>query len=88
MGQSKLKLARAANKEARKGTVRLQAIEIRGQMVAYDEKGRAKAQGSGALEPVYLMEADIPAAIVAVIREKFPKLEFVTIEDAPPPASA
>lgn len=69
MGQAKLKA----------GTARLHFLEIRGQLVSYDTAGRAK--GSAPLpEPIYLIEADIPQAVVDLVRQRFPKLEFVTIE--------
>lgn len=75
---AKLKAIHQAQKQARKGTARLQSIKIEGQIVAYDEHGQATSEGSGSIEPFFLMEAQIPAAMVAVIRKKFPKLEFVT----------
>lgn len=81
--QAKMKIARATEKKARAGTIRLHMVEIKAQLVAYDEYGRAMQSGSGAVQPIYLMEAEVPEALVVVIREKYPKLEFVTIEPAP-----
>jgi hypothetical protein len=76
MGQAKLKAVRKEEKQARKGTVRLQSVKIEGQIVSYDEHGRAQSEGSGGLEPVFLMEVDIPMGVVEAIRKKFPKLVF------------
>ncbi len=80
MGQAKLKAVRKPEKQARKGTVRLQSIKIEGQIIAYDEHGRATPNGSGGLEPIFLMECDIPLSIVEEIRKKFPKLAFDFID--------
>lgn len=82
MGQAKLKAVRKPDKESRKGTSRLQSIKIEGQVVSYDDKGRAKQDGSGSLEPIFLMEADIPELIFNLIRKKYPKLDIVTVYDA------
>ena len=80
MGQSKLKAVRKEEKQVRKGTTRLQSIKIEGQIVAYDEHGRAIPEGSGSIEPIFLMEANIPFGIVEAIRKKYPKLEFDFID--------
>lgn len=83
-----LKEARKEQREARKGKIRLQAVKIEGQIVAYDEHGRATSKGSGALEPVFLMEDAIPQGVIDVIREKFPKLDIEIIDPGAGPKPA
>jgi hypothetical protein len=80
MGQAKLKMAAKPDKVARAGTTRLHSVEFKAQFVSYDEHGRAIRDGTGATEPFMLMEADLPADVISLVRKQFPKLEFVTIE--------
>ena len=84
MGQAKLKAVRKPEKEARKGTVRLLSIKVEANFVGYDEHGRAKPEGTGSLEPIFVMESEIPFGIVQAIRAKYPKLEFDFVEPSKP----
>jgi hypothetical protein len=78
--QARAKQAKAAEKKARAGTLRLHLIEIKVHVVAYDEHGRAQPDGTGNLEPIYLMESQVGPELLALIRSKAPNIPFVTIE--------
>ena len=80
MGQAKIKVSRKPEKELRKGTARLQSVAIQGNIVSYDEHGRARPEGTGMTERFFLMECDIPIKIVQAIRAKFPKVQFDFVE--------
>ncbi len=81
--QAKLKAVRREEQTVRAGTVRLLSVKIEGQVVAFDEHGRAIPEGTGPIEPVFLMEADIPAALTDLIRKKNSKLSIEVIEPKP-----
>ena len=61
-------------------TQRLHIVQIQAQVVGYDEHGRATAEGSTQLEQIVLLEAEIPPALVAVIKARFPGLSLTVIE--------
>lgn len=78
--QAKLKQARAADRETKKNTIRLHLVEIICHLVAYDEHGRAARDGTGQMQPIRLIESEIPPELVALVRQKVPDLQFVYIE--------
>jgi hypothetical protein len=78
--QARAKQAKAAEKKARAGTLRLHLVEIKVHLVAYDEYGRAQPEGTGNLDPIHLMESQVGPELLALIRSKAPTVPFVTIE--------